>query len=94
MDYYKLHYPNTTIIFDMSLVYIIMAFFAVLANNFLVETLSLNTRITFGYVLSSITLLYVAVGEILLGIGGSDTGYTINLIAVAVVSLGCTGKYL
>ena len=27
-----------------------MAFFAVLANNVLVETLSLNTRITFGSV--------------------------------------------
>lgn len=43
-----MQYPGTTIVFDMSLVYIVMAFFAVLANNLLVEALSLNTRITFG----------------------------------------------
>lgn len=48
MDYFQSQYPGTTIVFDMSLVYIVMAFFAVLANNILVETLSLNTRITFG----------------------------------------------
>ena len=32
----------------MSLVYIVVSFFAVLANNVLVEALPLNTRITFG----------------------------------------------
>ena len=48
MDYFQARYPGTTVIFDMSVVYIIMAFFAVFANNILVETLSLNTRITFG----------------------------------------------
>lgn len=53
VDYFQAQYPGSTIIFDMSLVYIIMAFFAVLANNILVETLPLNTRITFGlYTLS------------------------------------------
>jgi len=44
-----------------------------------------------GYGLSCVTLLFVAIGEIWLGLGGSDAGYTINLIAVAVVALGCTG---
>lgn len=34
----------------MSLVYIVVSFFAVLANNILVEALPLNTRITFGKV--------------------------------------------
>lgn len=48
VDYFQARYPGTTVIFDMSIVYIIMAFFAVFANNILVETLSLNTRITFG----------------------------------------------
>lgn len=48
VDYFQARYPGTTVIFDMSVVYIIMAFFAVFANNILVETLSLNTRITFG----------------------------------------------
>lgn len=32
----------------MSVVYISVAFIAVFANNILVETFSLNTRITFG----------------------------------------------
>lgn len=48
VDFFQARYPGTTIIFDMSVVYIIMAFFAVFANNILIETLSLNTRITFG----------------------------------------------
>lgn len=48
VDYFQARYPGTTVIFDMSVVYIVMAFFAVFANNILVETLSLNTRITFG----------------------------------------------
>lgn len=54
VDYFQARYPGTTVIFDMSVVYIIMAFFAVFANNILVETLSLNTRITFGKTLSKL----------------------------------------
>lgn len=48
VDYFKARYPDTTVIFDMSVVYVTMAFFAVFANNILVETVSLNKRITFG----------------------------------------------
>lgn len=48
VDYFQSQYPNTTIIFDMNVVYIFMGFFAVLVNNILVESLSLHTRITFG----------------------------------------------
>lgn len=69
-----------------------MAFFAVLGNNVLVETLSLNTRITFGYMISFVTLLFVAFGEVWWEIFGQNTAYTMTLIAVAVVALGCTGK--
>lgn len=90
VDYFTQQYPGTTIVFDMSLIYIVMAFFAVLANNILVETLSLNTRITFGYLVSFITLLFVATCEVWLGIFGHTLAYTMNLIAVAVVALGCT----
>ncbi|CAB0019957.1 unnamed protein product [Nesidiocoris tenuis] len=90
VDYFQTQYPGTTIVFDMSLVYIVMAFFAVLANNLLVEALSLNTRITFGYIVSFFTLLFVAIFEVLLGIIPQTKSYTANLIAVAVVALGCT----
>ncbi|KAG8236750.1 hypothetical protein J437_LFUL015579 [Ladona fulva] len=91
VDYFQSHFPGTTIVFDLSLVYVLVAFLAVLGNNLLVETLSLNTRITFGYVVSFITLLIVACGEVWWEAFGQTTSYTINLIAVAIVSLGCTG---
>ncbi|XP_071452226.1 equilibrative nucleoside transporter 4 isoform X1 [Hetaerina americana] len=90
VDYFQARFPASTIVFDLSLVYVLVAFIAVLGNNLLVETLSLNTRITFGYVVSFITLLIVACGEVWWEAFGQATSYTINLIAVAVVSLGCT----
>ncbi|XP_053996432.1 equilibrative nucleoside transporter 4 isoform X1 [Hylaeus anthracinus] len=90
VDYFQARYPGTTVIFDMSVVYITMAFFAVFANNILVETLSLNTRITFGYLVSFVTLNFVVICEIWWEFFAVTTSYTINLVAVAVVSLGCT----
>ncbi|XP_066603367.1 equilibrative nucleoside transporter 4 isoform X2 [Prorops nasuta] len=90
VDYFQARYPETTVVFDMSVVYIAMAFFAVFANNILVETLSLNTRITFGYLVSFVTLNFVIICEIWWELFGVATSYNINLIAVAVVSLGCT----
>ncbi|XP_015109665.1 equilibrative nucleoside transporter 4 [Diachasma alloeum] len=90
VDYFQTRYPGTTIVFDMSVVYITMAFFAVCANNILVETVSLNTRITFGYLVSVVTLNFVLISEIWWEFFGVTSSYTINLIAVAVVSVGCT----
>ncbi|KAI5718803.1 hypothetical protein M8J76_000503 [Diaphorina citri] len=78
-DYFIKQYPGSTIIFDMSFVYIIMAFFAVLANNILVETLSLNTRITFGYIISFVTLLFIAFFEIWWQVFDSTTSYNVLL---------------
>lgn len=40
--------PGTSIVFDMSLTYILVALMAVILNNILVERLSLHTRITVG----------------------------------------------
>ncbi|KAL2714416.1 equilibrative nucleoside transporter 4 [Vespula squamosa] len=90
VDYFQTRYPGTTVIFDMSVVYIAMAFFAVFANNILVETLSLNMRITFGYVISFLTLSFVIITEISWQLFTVTASYNINLIAVAIVSLGCT----
>ncbi|KAJ8687898.1 hypothetical protein QAD02_023693 [Eretmocerus hayati] len=90
VDYFQERYPDTTVIFDMSVVYIAMAFFAVLVNNVLVESLSLGTRITFGYLVSFLTLNFIVFCEIWWEVFGYATSYTINLVAVAVVSLGCT----
>lgn len=108
MDYFKLRYPDTLVVFDMSLVYIVVAFVTVFGNNLLVETFTLNTRINFGksqkkidnpkimifflgYLMSFITLIFVVVCEVWWEAFGTATSYSINLAAVAVVAVGCTG---
>ena len=48
VDYFQDKFPGTTIVFDISTVYIFSAFAAVLLNNLLVESVALNTRINFG----------------------------------------------
>lgn len=93
VDYFQSRYPATTIVFDMSLIYILVAFVAVIINNILVETLSLNVRIIFGYIIAFLTLLFVAVFEICFEVFEHDMGYYVNLLAVAVVAFGCTGKF-
>nr|XP_034987317.1 equilibrative nucleoside transporter 4 isoform X2 [Zootoca vivipara] len=45
VDYLHHKYPGTSIVFDMSLTYILVALAAVILNNALVEMLSLHTRI-------------------------------------------------
>ncbi|XP_053412810.1 equilibrative nucleoside transporter 4 isoform X4 [Nycticebus coucang] len=46
VDHLHHKYPGTSIVFDMSLTYILVALVAVLLNNVLVERLDLHTRIT------------------------------------------------
>ncbi|CAH1372668.1 equilibrative nucleoside transporter 4 isoform X1 [Tenebrio molitor] len=90
MDYFKIRYPETPVVFDMSLVYIAVAFLTVLGNNLLVETFTLNSRINFGYIMSFITLIFVVVCEVWWEAFGTATSYGVNLAAVAVVAVGCT----
>lgn len=91
VDYWEERYPNSTIVFDISIVYILFAFAAVLLNNLLVEAVPLNLRILFGYVVALITLFFVSFFEI----WWPDTfppevSYSITLFSVAVVAFGCT----
>lgn len=44
-----------------------------------------------GYLVSFVTLNFVVICEIWWELFGATTSYNINLIAVAIVSLGCTG---
>ncbi|KAF9419041.1 hypothetical protein HW555_004368 [Spodoptera exigua] len=90
VDYFQMHYPNTTIMFDMSTVYIASACVAVCLNNLLLDLFTYNTRITFGILVSLATMLFVAVCNI--GWDGFSTrvSYTINLVAIGVVAFGCT----
>ena len=52
VDYFQTVFPGTTIVFDISLIYILTALIAVLLNNVIIYTLSLNSRIMLGYILS------------------------------------------
>lgn len=45
-----------------------------------------------GYLVSFFTLFFVTICEIGLDVFDSNTSYSINLIAVAIVAYGCTGK--
>lgn len=49
VDYFLDKYPGSTIVFDMSLTYIIVAFVAVILNNALVESFSLHVRVSFNH---------------------------------------------
>ncbi|KAJ0178310.1 hypothetical protein K1T71_006133 [Dendrolimus kikuchii] len=83
-------YPDSTVMFDMSTVYIASACVAVVANNLLLDLFTYNTRITFGILVSLAIMLFVAVCNI--GWDGFSTqvSYTINLVAIGVVAFGCT----
>uniref|UniRef100_A0A8C6YJR1 Equilibrative nucleoside transporter 4 n=1 Tax=Nothoprocta perdicaria TaxID=30464 RepID=A0A8C6YJR1_NOTPE len=91
VDYLHHKYPGTSIVFDMSLTYILVALVAVLLNNALVELLSLHTRIAVGYVLALGPLLFVSICDVWLELFSHRQAYAINLIAVGVVAFGCTG---
>jgi len=86
-------YPASTIIFDMSLTYICSAFVGVVLSNVLVEKLSLRVRITVGYILSFIVLLFITSSDIGGHAFSPTASYRITLVSVAVVALGCTGTH-
>lgn len=90
VDYYQARFPGTTIEFDMSLTYIIVAFFSVVATNALIETFSLQLRITFGYIVALSILLLVTICDIWLELFSKDTAYGITLTAVGMVAVGST----
>lgn len=90
VDYFQQKYPGSSVIFDMSFVYILTAFGAVLINNMIVESISMYRRIYFGYCLSFGTLLVVALIEIAWDSFPLNWAYKLNLVCVAVVAFGCT----
>ena len=92
VDYYQDKFPGTTIVFDMSMTYICVAFIGVLISNFFVELFTLHTRITFGYCLSFAMLLVVAVFDIWMDAFSKNVSHILTLVAVSAVALGCTSK--
>ncbi|MEE6497769.1 hypothetical protein FKM82_002840 [Ascaphus truei] len=90
VDYLHQKYPGTSIVFDMSLTYILVALAAVILNNALVELLTLHTRITVGYLFALGPLLFVGICDVWLELFSFKQSYAINLVSVGVVAFGCT----
>ncbi|XP_053300062.1 equilibrative nucleoside transporter 4 [Pleuronectes platessa] len=90
VDYLHQKFKGTSIVFDMSLTYIIVALMAVILNNVLVERLSLHTRITVGYILALGPLIFVSVFDVWLAKFTTRQAYVVNLVSVGVVAFGCT----
>ncbi|XP_041634233.1 equilibrative nucleoside transporter 4 [Cheilinus undulatus] len=90
VDYLHHKFQGTSIVFDMSLTYILVALLAVILNNVLVERLSMHTRITVGYILALGPLVFVSVFDVWLAKFTTRQAYIINLVSVGVVAFGCT----
>ncbi|KAG7239427.1 hypothetical protein INR49_028898 [Caranx melampygus] len=90
VDYLHHKFEGTSIVFDMSLTYILVALLAVILNNVLVERLSMHTRITVGYILALGPLIFVSVFDVWLAKFTTRQAYIINLVSVGVVAFGCT----
>lgn len=74
--------------------YIIVAFATVLLNNVFLSLAPFRVRVLFGYVVSFTTLIFVAVCEVAFHMFAANTAYSVNLAAVSLVAIGCTGLYL
>ncbi|XP_056870988.1 equilibrative nucleoside transporter 4 isoform X2 [Takifugu flavidus] len=90
VDYLHHKFKGTSIVFDMSLTYIVVALLAVILNNVLVERLSMHTRITVGYILALGPLVFVSVFDVWLAKFTTRQAYVVNLVSVGVVAFGCT----
>ncbi|XP_053206620.1 equilibrative nucleoside transporter 4-like [Panonychus citri] len=90
VDYFQDHFPGTSIMFDISFVYILSACLAVFINNLLVEIVPLFWRINFGYFLSFGTLTAIAIFEIAYCPFTQATSYSVILYAVGIIAFGCT----
>ncbi|XP_063790192.1 equilibrative nucleoside transporter 4 [Pseudophryne corroboree] len=90
VDYLHHKFPDTSIVFDMSLTYILVALAAVILNNAMVELLTTHMRITVGYLLALGPLIFIGICDIWLDLFTVKQSYAINLFAVGVVAFGCT----
>ncbi|XP_051765395.1 equilibrative nucleoside transporter 4 [Ctenopharyngodon idella] len=90
VDYLHRKFKGTSIVFDMSLTYILVALSAVIVNNALVERLSLHTRICVGYLFALGPLVFVSVFDVWLELFDTQQSYVVTLAAIAIVAFGCT----
>ncbi|VVD04308.1 unnamed protein product [Leptidea sinapis] len=90
VDFFQQSYPNSTIMFDLSSVYIGSACVAVFINNVLIDVFTYNNRITFGIFLSLSTMIVISVCNIGWEEFPKTVAYNLNLAAIGLVAIGCT----
>lgn len=91
-DYWQARFPGQSVALDMSMTYIIVAFTTVLLNNVLLLLAPFRVRVMFGYIVSFMTLIFVAVCEVAWHMFSANIAYSVNLLAVSLVAIGCTGE--
>ena len=90
VDYFHTVFPGSSIVFDISLIYVLTAVVAVLLSTGLTQVLSLTTRILLGYLLSLLVLLFLLVAVVWLELLEQEQSYGAVLGCVALVALGAT----
>lgn len=89
-DYWKDRFPGHSVVLDMSMTYISVAFATVLLNNLFLSLFSFKVRIMFGYAISLSTLVFVALCEVAWHMFSAPAAYSVNLVAVSLTAIGCT----
>lgn len=90
-DYWQHRFIGKSVTLDMSMTYIIVAFATVLLNNVFLTLFSFKVRVLFGYAISMTTLIFVALCEVAWHMFNEKTAYSVNLVAVSLTAIGCTG---
>lgn len=90
VDYFHSQFPQTAIIFHLNFIYIIVAFSTVLFSNIIANFLSVQRRVIFGYTLTLIILMFVTIFCVGLEIFTQKLSYSIFLLSVALLAIGCT----
>jgi hypothetical protein len=92
VDYFHQKFPQTAIIFHLNFIYILLAFTTVLFSNIIANILSVQRRVIFGYCLTLIVLMFITTFCVGLEIFPQQWSYSIFLLSVAILAIGCTCK--
>lgn len=92
VDYFHSQFPQTAIIFHLNFIYIILAFATVLFSNIIASVLSVKRRVIFGYGLTLVVLMFITVFCVGLEMFPQRLSYSIFLLSVAILAVGCTRK--
>lgn len=89
-DYWQERFQGNSVAIDMSLTYILTACCTAFANSLTISIIPFKWRITLGYTISFIILVFITVCEVAFHIFSKTTAYSVCLLAVLAVSFGST----